>query len=336
MFTSGTATDSKGARILVVRLGAMGDIVHTLPAAASLKHSLPGSRLTWAVDARWAPLLEGNPFIDRVVAVRRGGPAEIWSSLRQLRAERYDFAVDFQGLFKSALAASLARPERIFGFHQSQAREKWAALFYSNRVMSHAAHVVDKNLDLAAAAGAGSLVRAFPLPAGRPESPLPECPFVLACPLAGWRSKQWPMEYYAEMARRLPLECGLPLVVDGPPAALRELEGTGEAFLHFSGLQGLLDATRRAAAVIGVDSGPLHLAAAMGKPGVAIFGPTDPARNGPYGGSMTVLRGPSAATSYKRRSTIESSMREITPEQVLQALKPHLATWSHPAGCTAR
>src|ERR1700680_2610010 len=99
-------------RILVVRLGALGDIVHTLPAVASLKHSFAGWHLTWAVEPKWAPLLEGNPFIP-----------SLRESFGLLRAGHYDFAVDFQGLIKSALAASCARPERIFGFHQTQVRE---------------------------------------------------------------------------------------------------------------------------------------------------------------------------------------------------------------------
>src|ERR1019366_6232112 len=154
-----TAATSTSSRILVDRLGAMGDIIHALPAVASLKRSYPGSRLTWIVEPKWAPLLEDNPFIDRIVLLRRDTVAGLRESWRSLRAERYDFAVDFQGLIKSALAASAARPDRIFGFHQTQLRERAAALFYSNTTVSHAAHVVDRNLDLAAAAGAAPLLR---------------------------------------------------------------------------------------------------------------------------------------------------------------------------------
>src|SRR5215467_6269307 len=102
---SASMAASSGTRILVVRLGAMGDIIHTLPAVASLKHSFPGSQLTWIVEAKWAPLLEQNPFVDRLAILRRGGPAEIWGSCQALRSERYDFAVDFQGLIKSSLLA---------------------------------------------------------------------------------------------------------------------------------------------------------------------------------------------------------------------------------------
>src|SRR5690242_2343672 len=226
MFNAGN-TNSR--RILIVRLGAMGDIIHALPAVASLKHSFPGSELTWVVEPRWAALLEDNPFVDRVVFLRREGPGGLLQTWRDLRSCRYDFAVDFQGLLKSALVASAARPERIFGFHQSQIRERAAALFYSNKTVSRSAHVVDQNLDLAVDAGAANPVRKFPLPPGRPESPLPDGDFVLASPLAGWRSKQWPIENYQALARLLRRELRVPLVLDGPASAQPTFRGVEDA-----------------------------------------------------------------------------------------------------------
>jgi heptosyltransferase-1 len=307
-----TAAKPASSRILVVRLGAMGDIIHALPAVASLKTGFPGSRLTWVVEPKWAPLLEDNPFIDRIVLLRRDTLANLVESWRSLRAERYRFVVDFQGLIKSALVASSAHADRIFGFHQTQLRERAAALFYSHKTVSRAAHVVDKNLDLAAAAGAVTLLRTFPLPPGRAEGALPPGDFVLASPLAGWRAKQWPIEHYQALGARIERELGIPLVLDGPP---------GSGLDHCSSLPGLIHATRRAAAVVGVDSGPLHLAAALGKPGVAIYGPTDPARNGPYGDSLRVLRSPDAVTTYKRGASIDESMRAVSPGQVFEALK---------------
>jgi heptosyltransferase-1 len=190
-------------------------------------------------------------------------------------------------------------------------------LFYSTRVQSGAQHVVDQALDLAAGAGATNLVRAFPLPAGAPEGTLPDTPFALASPLAGWASKQWPLEYYARLAEMLRGKLGLPLVLNGAPGSLPAVAGT---LRHESGIAGLIDATRRAAIVVGVDSGPLHLAAALGKPGVAIFGPTDPARNGPYGGDFKVFRIPGAKTTHRRGTAIDASMRAIAPELVFAAL----------------
>jgi heptosyltransferase-1 len=311
-------------RILVVRLGAMGDVIHTLPAVASLKHSFPGSRVTWAISPRWAPLLEGNVFVDRLILFERRGISALLQSGRELRLEPFDFAVDFQGLIQSALVASVGRPDRIFGFSRSQLREKLASVFYSNCTTATATHVVDRNLDLARAAGASSVLRTFPLPPGKPEHPLPEGDFVLACPLAGWASKQWPLESYTGLARRLKRDLGVALVVNGPPSSAGVLARIEGAHTHISGIAGLIDATRRAAAVLGVDSGPLHLAAALEKPGVAIFGPTDPARNGPYGDSLEVLRSPRASTSYKRLAAIDASMRDVAPDDVFTALERRL------------
>ena len=129
---SGVKEASPAVRILVVRLGAMGDIIHTLPAVASLKHSLPGSHITWAIAPQWAPLLEGNVFVDRLILLDRTSLGGLLRSRKELRGEAFHFAVDFQGLIKSALVASVAGPDRIFGFGRSHVREKPAALFYSS------------------------------------------------------------------------------------------------------------------------------------------------------------------------------------------------------------
>jgi len=302
-------------RILVVRLGSMGDVIHALPAVATLKHSFPHSHVSWVIKPRWAPLLDGNPFVDEVIEFERSA-AGILNLRRRLRSQSFQLAVDLQGLIQSALVAAAARPEKIVGLYRSQARESLASLFYSNAVRTSAVHRVDRYLELATAAGASSIVNTFPLPQGRAEGELPSGKFVLSCPLAGWGSKQWPIEYYSELAAGL----DMPLVVNGPPqsaAALAQIKG---AHVHVSGIPGLIDATRRAHAVVGVDSGPLHLAAALSKPGVAIYGPTDPASHGPYGGSLRVLRSPHAVTSYKRLPDHDPSMRAILPSDVLDAL----------------
>jgi lipopolysaccharide heptosyltransferase I len=308
-----------GPRILVVRLGSMGDVIAALPAVASLKHSIPHSKITWVIDPKWGILLEGNPYVDSVVHLDRRTFAGLSQAWRELRAARFDFAVDFQGLLKSALVATLARPERIFGFNAAYARESAASWFYSTKVPIRSYHAVERNLDLAAAAGASNILRTFPLPSGAQEADLPDDDFVLASPLAGWGAKQWPLEYYSQLGERLRRECGMPLVVDAPYHLHIKSAET-----HVSTLPGLIYATRRAAAVVGLDSGPLHLAAALGKPGVAIFGPTDPARHGPYGGTITVLRSPRAMTNYRRTAESDTSMREITPDQVFEALVPIL------------
>ena len=321
--------------ILVVRLGAMGDVIHTLPAAASLKHSFPAARLTWVVDPAWMPLLAGNPFVDELVAFDRKQPRTWLGTRKALLRNRYSLAVDFQGLLKSALVASAARPERILGFSAAEARERAATFFYSQTAEAGVVHAVDRNLALAQAAGAATLLRQFPLPSGLPEGNLPREGFVLASPLAGWGSKQWPLENYARLAVLIRQELGLPLVLNGPPQARSLLEAVPGTVVHLSGLSGLIDATRRATAVVGVDSGPMHLAAALNKAGAALFGPTCPERNGPYGGTLQVLRHQTAAPrlqradsrsgAYIRSQEVDPAMRAITPADVMNVLKVQAA-----------
>ncbi len=335
MFRAATAKrgDAAGLEILVVRTGSMGDVIHALPAVATLKHGFPGASLSWIVHPRWMPLLEGNPYIDRLIPFDRRSLKSAREAWRMLRSHHYDFAVDLQGLLQSAVIASVARADRIYGFHRSLLRERLAAAFYSSRLLAVSEHVVDRNLELAAAAGASTSLIRFPLPEGAPEGELPAGEFILANPLAGWGSKQWPAGNYAALAAMLKAESGMPLVVNGAPGSEAMLSAIQGTVMHISGIRGLIDATRRAAAVVGIDSGPMHLAAALAKPGVAIFGPTDPGRNGPYGKSFKVLRSPRAVTSYQRGTEPDASMWEITPAEVIGALKERLASRDQAAGC---
>jgi heptosyltransferase I len=311
-------------RILVVRLGAMGDILHTLPAVATLRRSFRQARITWLVEPRWRPLLESNPAVDEIAEFdRAGGISGMWRSSFALRMGEFDLGIDFQGLIKSAAALRVAGPNARWG--RRDPREAAARFFYTNLAeLSESGHIVEQHLELARAAGAGERTVEFPLPPGQHEGVLPEGRFVLASPLAGWTSKQWPMENYGELAALLLGELSLPLVLNLPPGAETSAAGQLPA-RHVSGLPGLIEATRRATAVVGVDSGPLHLAAALAKPGVAIFGPTDPVRNGPYGGTLSVLRAADAPTSYRRLNNYAPSMRAISAAQVFERLRDSLA-----------
>lgn len=308
---------SAGPSILLVRMGAFGDVLHALPAAASLKRGITGARVAWVVEERWAPLLKNNPDVDEVIPFNR----RTGEGTARIRAGGFDLAVDVQGLLKSALVAKASKAGRRIGFAWGQLREKWAALLYTDRVRSEGEHVVDRNLSLAMAAGASRRVVEFPLPVGEPEGELPQGRFVLTAPFAGWEAKQWPVEHYAELGRLLRAESDCELVVN----VLREDNRFAGVRQHVSGLNGLIDATRRAAAIVGLDSGPMHLAAALSKPGVALFGPTDPARNGPYGATLRVMRAADAPTTYKRRQEILPCMRELTPRKVMDELLPCLA-----------
>lgn len=305
--------------ILVIRLGAMGDILHALPAVASLKKSFPASRLAWLVARRWIPLLAGNPFVDELIPLERSGVSSLAGTWRRLRALQPDLAIDFQGLLQSALAGRVARPREFLGFDKSVAREPLASLFYTRRVPVIGPHRIERNLQLIAAGGAATLTHDSWIPPGDPEGRLPSGPFVLTSPFAGWKSKEWPLARYEALGQKLAKD-GFALVANVPEHRAAEIKKLAHIHVHTSGIPGLIDATRRATAVIGLDSGPLHLAAALRKPGVALFGPTDPACTGPFGGSMSVLRTAVVETTYKRGREIHASMTEITVEQVSDAL----------------
>lgn len=309
---------SSSSPILVVRLGAMGDIIHALPGAASLKLSFPERRLVWIAARKWLPLFEGNPHIDEVISYSRDSVAELSATWKALRALKVGLAIDFQGLIQSALVGRAANPAEFVGLDKTCARESAAAFIYSKRVRAVGPHRVERGLQLASAAGATILTTKAWLPEGRPEGTLPHGPFVLASPFAGWVSKQWPLEYYAALAEKLKTH-RLSLVVNVPESNAAEMASFPELHVHCSSIAGLIDATRRAHAVVGVDSGPLHMAAALHKRGVAIYGPTDPVQTGPFASPMRVLR-VNTVTTYKREDVIHPSMRAIKPEQVVEAL----------------
>jgi heptosyltransferase-1 len=298
--------------ILVIRLGAMGDILHALPAVEQLHRTQPSARIHWIAEERWHPLLAGNPALAGLLPFNRRSAKAIWQTRQRLRQTSYDLAIDFQGLIKSGLVAWQSGARRVVG--AARTRESLAGLFYTQRIATQAAHIVDQHRELVPPAEVSPVW----LPDGAPEGRLPAGPYVLASPFAGWTSKQWPLDHYAALARMLPL----PLVLNVAPAQAALVAGMDH--VHVSSIAGLIHATRRASAVVGVDSGPLHLAAALGKPGVALFGGTDPQRNGPYGGSIKVLRHPNAVTTYERGDTLDPLMRDLTPAQVYAALADHL------------
>lgn len=303
------------ARILIVRLGAMGDILHALPAVSALRAAEPRSEIAWVLEPKWFPLLQNTVAADHLIPFNRRDALSVWTALRWLSRWQPDRAIDFQGLIKSGLVALLSRAPARLGFAKDL-REEAAGIFYTHLRAVSSTHVIDRNAELLG-------LKALPpkLPQGHPDGTLPETSFVLAAPFAGWAAKQWPIERYLELAPLLKAYHGLDLVLNVAP----HQPTPPELLRHESNLAGLIHATRRADAVLGLDSGPLHLAAALGKPGLALFGPTDPARNGPYYPSIATLRAPGAITTYKRDNRISPSMDALDVQTVYAALRPHLA-----------
>lgn len=334
-------------RVLVVRLGAMGDVLHALPALAALRAQLPQCHLGWVIEPRWAPLLRVDddavpgtpamPLVDRVhVAHARGWARrplsrESWRAMRELRAElraeHYDLAIDLQGAVRSALIGR-ASGARLIG--EAAPRESAARWFFARRVKTHGVHVIEQALEVVAAA---TLLSIDPMLPPLPVSAAAEArvaalvagerQLALLHPGAGWGAKRWPAQRYGAVAAALAAN-GYAVAVNGAPgeealAAEVVRSSGGVAMEARTDMQELIALTRRSSLVIGGDTGPLHLACALGKPVVGIFGPTDPARNGPYGVPFRVLRHPGSRRDHTRRSEPEAGLLSITVDEVMTA-----------------
>jgi len=334
-------------RFLLVRMGSMGDIVHALPAAASLRAAFPRARLDWLVEARWLPLLEGNPDVTNVIPVDTYAwrssllnPAT-WASVamtvRGLRGIGYDCSLDLQGLYKSALFARLSGARQRLGFEKEFLKESGAARFYTQRVRPpENTHVIEMNLALAKAAGADKPVVRFPLPA-RPEDEAAVNDllkknqlrdFFVLSPGGGWGAKRWPVERYAMAHNELARRRGWRGVINAGPGEeplVSELLARARVArpAHFPLTLGQLVALlRRARLVVSGDTGPLHLAAALGTPVVGLYGPTDSVRNGPYspaGRAAVLHHREQARITYKREDKPSPAILAITVEEVLAA-----------------
>jgi heptosyltransferase I len=330
-------------KALLVRLSSIGDVVHTLPALAALRGA--GHEAGWLVEPAARPLLDGNPALARVVpvpAARRFSWNAARAALQATRRARYDIALDFQGLWKSAGWARLSGARRVVGFAGPWRREPASRLLLRETVTlpDAAVHVVDKNLALLRALGIEALgLREFPLPsleceAGRVGAQLVALGlgrFAILNPGGGWGTKQWPAESFGALARGL-AERGLPsLVTWGPgeqPLADAVVASSGGAAVRGfpTTLRELVALIRRAAVVVAADTGPLHLACAVKTPVVGLYGPTDPARNGPFAAADRVVRRvPACAPCHRRDCRHEGVMAQIPVEEVLAAVEQRLA-----------
>jgi heptosyltransferase I len=334
-------------KLLLVRLGALGDLVHALPVVAALREHLPGARIDWLVDARHARLLEMVPAINRVVSIDSRSRAGLFAAVRAMRREGYDIAVDLQGLIKSAALARLSGAPRVIGFPRGLLREKAASLFYSESCPPPSgAHVVDKNLAVLAAFDIDDRGRRFPIaiPGTAVLGPILASAsqrglrgFALVNPGGGWPNKRWPAERFADVATMLAARHGLlPVVLWGPGEeglAQRIVEAAAGAALlaPATGPGEVLALAREARLMVSGDTGPLHLAAAAGTPLVAIFGPTDPARNGPWSPSdISLSRFGECMCHYRRRCRrSRACIEDITVEDVRGAIDRRLAAEHH-------
>ena len=332
-------------KVLIVRIGAMGDVLHAMPAVAALRELHPEWEIGWAIEPGWSALL-GKPLVNRVFLtatkqwgrnVFSGGTVAGVMGLRsELRQGQFDLCVDLQGSIKSAVIGRMAGAKQFVGM--AGPRERQAAWLYGQRVRVTAAHVIEQGCELLGAA-VGETLRpvgvAFPVDeaAERWCDAVAAEPFVLMAPSAGWGAKEWPVERFGAVAAALGAR-GFRTLVNAASAGDKSAKGVVEASGGFAttvpcSIAQLIALTRRAALVIAGDTGPLHLAAALERPVVGLYGPTDPARNGPYAAGLykthsRVLRHELSVTDHSR--VAESGLLGIEVEEVVAAALGLLGT----------
>ncbi len=342
-------------RILIVKLGSIGDIVHTLPALAAIRKALPRSEISWVVEHRAAEILRDNPLLDRLIevdtkALRRGlmsgetlrAPRQ---QLRQLRVSAFDLALDFQGLIKSASIARLSGARRVFGFSRDSLREPASRILISRSIpISKNSHVIRKNLTLASGALGISISDQpadleFPIATNSAHqaealNAADGTDFAILNPGGGWPTKLWSAERFGRLADELWLHYGLhSLVTHGPGEAqlaetVLQASQSGKARAVNVSLKGFYELAKRAQVYVGGDTGPTHLAIAAGAPIVGLFGPTEWWRNGSLRPTDICVERVDidCRTDCHRRACSKWICMDIELERVFQAVAQRLET----------
>jgi heptosyltransferase I len=281
-------------RLLFVRLGSLGDIVHAAPAVAAVRHARPDAEIDWLVDVRQREVLDLVEGVARVVPVRSSAAGWL-AARRALREVRYDAALDFQGLLKSAALAWLSNAPRRVGFDRAALRERGASFCYTETVSPPAGgHIIDKNLALLRAVGIDATAPGefpFRVPPSRTLErvhALTGSRFAIVNPGAAWPNKRWHPDRFGGLAAAIRSRFDLPSIVIWGPGE-RDLADRvvaascgAAALAPATSIADLFAIAGAAALMVSGDTGPLHIAAAMGTPIVGIYGPTDPRRNGPW------------------------------------------------------
>jgi heptosyltransferase-1 len=333
-------------KVAIVKLSSLGDVIHALPVARALRRGVPRLHLTWIVEAREYALLDGHPDLDVVMPVdtrlwrrlirRPAGARQVLGKVRRLRgrirAARFDVALDLQGLMKSGLLTAYTGAPLRIGFSADHCRERLNCLFTNRRVRppARAVHVVDQYLSLLAPLGVdpGPVEFHVPIPPASTrrmdeflgEQGVKRRDLLVAInPGAGRDNKRWPVEHFRALAERLAQEPNIRiLLLWGPDEVhmarqIRDGLAARAILAPPTDLHELAAILRRAALMVANDTGPLHLAAALGTPSLGLFGPTRAERNGPYGAHGRGVQSP------------DGTMAGLDPRLAIDAALPLLA-----------
>jgi heptosyltransferase I len=342
----------KPMNILIVKLSAVGDVIHTLPSLAALRKLYPGAHITWVIEEASSDLIMDHPYLDSVIVSRRklwmsdlkqgniNTPlCEMRSFIKTVRARPYDLVIDFHGLLKSAVIVLMSSGRRKLGYDSLQ---ELSGLFLNEKIPEDMEkHAVDRYLDFLHHLGADVKEREFLIPIGEENRNNIERLlhingidknelFVTVSPTALWKTKLWEDEKFARLCDRIMVDLNVRIIITGSsgeePARIQSLMKTSAVNLGGkTTLRDLAYLYQLSSLLITTDSGPMHLAAAVGTPVIALFGPTDPNRTGPYGKGHRVIRKdlPCSPCFLKKCDTMRC-MRDITVEEVFQSVKEKL------------
>jgi lipopolysaccharide heptosyltransferase I len=337
--------------ILIVKLSAIGDVIHTLPSLSALRGLYPEAHITWVVEEAAADLVKNHPYLDAVLISRRKSWSkyfqrgqfrrpleEMLTFMKNLRQRHYDLVIDFHGLFKSSIIVFLSGGKRKLGYNSLQ---ELSGLFLNEKIPEDLnKHAVERYLDFPRYLDAKINSGRFILPFNKEAETraqilldkynLEDKNFIAINPVAYWETKLWSNEKFAHLADLINDKLQMKVVFTGSekePIEKITLLMTTES-INLGGATTLLDLAylyKKARIVITTDSGPMHIAAAVETPVIAIFGPTDPARTGPYGAGHTIIRTdlPCSPCFLKKCST-KKCMEDISPQQVFAAVKKKL------------
>ena len=338
--------------ILLIKLSSLGDVIHALPALEALRSLYPKARLTWLVEDTYAPVLAGHPALDEVWPVPRPHPGngrfgenlmELFHTARRLREEPFDLVIDLQGLLKSAVWVALARGARKLGYRCTR-EFSYLALTERLAPFDPEAHAVWRYLNVARHLGAPAEPPRFRLGLTPPEdlshllSPATGRPLAVLHPGARWPTKLWPGAHWAQLAEWLVRDKDFQVILTGSPGdrgLVEEIAAQAEApLLNLAGRTSLAELAavlRKARVAVTTDTGPMHLAAALETPVVALFGPTAPWRTGPFGHGHEVVRlDLPCSPCFQRRCPEPRCLRDLPVSAAREAVEKILVRRKNP------
>ena len=337
-------------RILLIKPSALGDVVHALPVLSLMRRRWPEAHIAWLITPNCAGIVEGHPQLDEILLFRRGQfglrkPRSLLNLLKfagRLEEKHFDLAVDLQGLLRSGWMTWCSRAPVRVGFAESRELAWW---FYTHRVAdplgqhntsrSGQRHAVERYLDVAEALGCGRSPVQFILPSNEPDRAWLKRtvsalgPYAVLIPGTNWRTKRWPAERFAELAGRLRQQFQFKIIAAGAPNEF-QLGRLTKPDLNLAGkttIGQLIALLRNASLVIANDSGPMHIAAALGRPLVTLFGPTEPGLTGPYRRDDCVVRRQiGCSPCFSRRCSHQDCLRLLEIDPVIEAARQQLET----------